>query len=188
MAEMIPGYKRELEIFNQFVFADNLEMEDKLQIIKECLEIGASQAEEIRKEFGLQRPKALLETLGIRVEYETSTQKLNTDYVKFAEFYEKTKVIRLNGQAVKKLDKRMKKGLAEDIILCHELYHYFEAVRWGRASGRFIRSVKLFGLIPAKRRMLPASELAANSFTKTYLGLDFNPQIIEEYYFDTNDL
>ncbi|MBT9779619.1 hypothetical protein GPL15_24370 [Clostridium sp. MCC353] len=188
MAEMIPEYKTELEIFNQFVFADNLENGDKLQIIQEALELGALQAEEIRKEFGLQMPKALLESLGIRVEYETGAQKLNENYVKFAEFYAKTKVIRLNGPAVKKLDHKMKKGLAEDIILCHELYHYFELARWGRASERFIRTVKLFGLIPVKRRMLPASELAANSFTKTYLGLDFNPQIIEKYYFDTDNI
>lgn len=184
MAEMIPEYKQEQEIFNQFVFADCLEENDKIRIIRESIELGTLRAEEIKKEFGSCDPKDLLSALGILLEYETQKQSLNENYVKFAEFYAKSKVIRINEPAVRKLDQKMKPGLAEDIVLCHELYHYFEMARWGRTSEQFIRTVKLFGVIPVKRRMLPASELAANSFTKTYLGLDFNPQIIEEYYFE----
>lgn len=173
-----------LEIFNQFVFVDSLTREEKLEIIQSAIDLGKRHAEQILEEYGEQNPKSLLERLGIQIKAGKEKPDLNENYVKFAEYYAKSRTIYLNMGAVRKLSENISAETAKDIILCHELYHYFEMTRWGLTAEHFIRTVKMFGMIPVKRKMLPAAEVAANSFTKVYLKLEFNPQIIEELYFE----
>lgn len=172
-----------IEIFNQFVFGNSLTEAEKLEIIQSAIQLGKSRAEQILDEYGKQRLKIFLEKLGIEIKLRREKQTYN-NYVKFAEYYAKTGTVHLNVDAVQKLSRKIPYEMAEDIILCHELYHYFEMTKWGLTSERFIRTVKMFGVIPVKRKMLPAAEVAANSFTKTYLKLEFNPQIIEVLYFE----
>ena len=171
-----------MEIFNQFVFADSLTENEKVDMIQSAMELGRDYAKQIEKEYGKQRPKEFLKALGIEIVPENDRQGTNWDYVKFAEYYAKSGQIRLNTAAIEKISGKIRPELAEDIILCHELY--FETTRWGLTSERFVRIVKMFGMIPVKRKMLPAAEIAANSFTRAYLGLDFHPQVIEALYFE----
>lgn len=173
-----------MEIFRQFVFDGQLTEAEKKKIITEADRLGRERAQQIRMEFGDRDPEELLKEAGIEVISEGGTSKYNSDYVKFAEFYAKKGQIRLNAYAVRKLDKKLEPGLAKNIILCHELYHYFEISRWGNTSDLFVRTVRLFGWIPARRRILPAAEIAADSFAETYLKLDFNPRKIEALYFE----
>lgn len=56
--------------------------------------------------------------------------------------------------------------------------------RWGRTGELFKRPVRLFGVIPVKRRLLPAEETAANAFARKYMGLEFEPQELETLYFN----
>ena len=184
MAEMNSEIKYGMEIFSQFVFSDRIPQKDKEEMILEAVRLGRERADEVRKEFGNKTSRQLLTEFGIEIQMEDGKQDSSEDYVKFAEFYSKKGKILLNRKALKRLGRKMNPGLAEEIILCHELYHYFEVNRWGRTGDQFIRKVKLFGWIPVNRRMLPAAEIAANSFSKTFLHLDFNPQIIETYYFE----
>lgn len=173
-----------MEIFNQFVFANSLIEEERLEIIQAAIRLGKIHAKQILDEYGKQSPRMLLEKLGVEIESEREKQHFNNNYVKFAEYYAKSGIIYLNMEAIQTLSRKISYKMAEDIILCHELYHHFEITRWGLTSEKFIRTVKLFGVIPVKRKMLPSAEIAANSFTKTYLDLEFNPQIIERLYFE----
>jgi len=182
METMSPETEAALKIFDQFVFAGCLTFEEKLDIINDAASLGKRRAGEIRQEFGKLGAEQILNRLGIQILEETE-KTMSADYVKFAEYSPKAAKIRVNGSALKKIARKMEEPLAREIILCHELYHCLEYSRWGDTSSLYVRNVKLFGRIPAKRRMLPAAEIAANSFTKSFLGLDFEPQIIETYYF-----
>lgn len=173
-----------MELFHQYVFDSQLTENEKLEIVTEAIRLGRERAEQIKMEFGGRKPEEILKEMGISIVKEQERKIYNPDYVKFAEFYSKKGEIRLNADALKKLDKKLKPGLAKEIVLCHELYHYFETSRWGKTADLFVRNVKLFGRIPAKRRMLPAVEIAADSFAKSYLNLDFDPRSIETFYFE----
>lgn len=183
MEEHNSGTEAAMKIFNQFVFADCLAEEDKTEIIEEAMSFGQRRAQEIRAEFGEITSEQILKNQGILIVEENKKNGWSDDYVKFAEYYTKTSEIRLNMEALKKVGEHMDVQIAREIVLSHELYHYFEYKRWGDTAKLFIRDVKLFGWIPVKRKMLPAAEIAANSFTRQFLGLDFAPQTIEEYYF-----
>ncbi len=183
MADTDSEVKWGMKIFDQFAFGERLPEAEKKGMILEAIQLGKNRAKEIRGEFGKRSCRELFRQFGVEIQLESSKRGTNEDYVKFAEFYPKSKKIILNGSALKRLNRKLDSGLAEEIILCHELYHYFEMERWGRTGEQFIRTVKLFGWIPVKRRMIPAAEAAANSFSKEFLQLDFDPQIIEEYYF-----
>lgn len=185
MAENRTEMEAGTELFRQFVFDNRLTKEEKEKITEEAILLGRKRAKEIGNEFGGKGPEEILTRMGVRIIREQGGKKINSDYVKFAEFYAKSGEIHLNEDVVRELDKKMKPGLAKDIILCHELYHCLEISRWGKTADLFVRTVKLFGWIPAKRRMLPAAEIAADSFTKAYLKLDFNPREIESYYFES---
>lgn len=184
MIDTISEVESGLELFKQFTFTDNMPEEEKLEIIDSAISLGRDYAEQIAEEFGNQKPRELLKHFGVQVKDEEAKQDANASFVKFAEYYAKSGIILLNRQAIKKIDSKLRSELAEDIVLGHELFHYFEANRWGFTSERYIRSVKLFGVVPVKRKILSAAEIAANSFTKKYLNLDFNPKMIEKIYFE----
>lgn len=172
-----------LSIFEQFVFADSIPREDKLLMAEEALSIGRKRGREIREEFPNASAWEILKSQGISILEEGQDKGWGQDYVKFAELHVKQGRILLNREALLRIGRHMDIAVAREIILAHELYHLFECRRWGDTAGEFVRKVKLFGLIPVKRRMLPVSEIAAGSFTKELLGLDFEPRRIEELYF-----
>lgn len=171
-------------IFEQFVYADSLPSEEKEGIIRQAISLGQKRAEEIREEFGSIEAEQILKSQGITILEEREKRNPGKDYVKFAEYYGKAGEICLNVTALEVIKPKIALALAREIVLSHELYHYFEYKRWGDTSSLFIREVRLFGRIPVKRRMLPAAEIAANSFTKHFLNIKFQPQVIETYYFE----
>lgn len=186
MDEMVSEAAMGLKIFDQFVFGGQLTTEERMSIVEESIRIGKQRAEQVRKEFGNQEPVQILSDMGIRIVEEKERKTLNLDYVKLAEFYVKAGEIRLNADALERIGEKIDSGLAKKIILSHELYHFFEITRWGRTADLFVKRVRLFGWIPVKRKMLPAAEIAADSFAKAYLGLSIHPRIIEAYYFESN--
>ena len=105
-----------------------------------------------------------------------TVKNVDNSYVKFAEFQVKQNHILRNREALHRIGLHMDINTAQEIILGHELYHLFEGRRWGDTSADFVRTVKLFGVIPVKRRMLTVSEIAAGSFTKELTGLSFEPR------------
>lgn len=171
-------------IFDQFVYADSLPLEEKEDIIRQAISLGQMRAEEIRQEFGSIEVEQFLKSQGITILEEQEKRNPGRDYVKFAEYYGKTGEIHLNVTALEAIKPKIAPALSREIVLSHELYHYFEYKRWGDTSSLFIRKLRLFGRIPVKRRMLPAAEIAANSFTKQLLKLEFEPKVIETYYFE----
>lgn len=168
-------------LFEQFIYTERMESEEKFQIIQEADLLGSRRAREIREEYGKCRVEEILKGLGVSIVGERRRGHQEC-YVQFAQFSPKNRKILLNESVLDKLEIHMERKLAREMLLCHELYHYFEMFRWGKTSLSFKRKVYLFGKIPVKREILPASEIAANAFGRVMLGLDFEPQEIERFY------
>ena len=61
-----------------------------------------------------------------------------------------------------------------DMCLAHEFFHHLERCQFG-STGRIIRyRSKLFGILPYRRRSGTASEIAAHTFVKHLLELEFS--------------
>ena len=170
-------------LFDQFIYTSRMEEAQKKEIIQEADELGAKRAEEIRGIYKTGGAEGILKQLGVVIIRENE-RRGQERFVRFAEFYPKNKKICLNGAVLDRLGKKMDKKLAREIILCHELYHYFEVFSWGKTSRCFRRKVRLFGKIPVTREILPAAEIAANAFCRTLLRLEFEPQMIEQLYWE----
>lgn len=175
-----------LGLFEQFIYTERMAPEEKRQIIYEADRIGSRRAEEIREEFGNDRAEDILKKLGVSV-VEEREGMVQEKYVHFAQFLPKAREIRLNEAALDRLGNHMERKQAREIILCHELYHYFEVFRWGKTSLKFKRSVRLFGRLPVRRQILPAAEIAANAFVRRMLELNFEPQKIEQFYWEKGE-
>lgn len=169
--------------FDLSVYGDSLAEEEKTEIARQAVLLGEKRAAEIQKEFGTHIVTELIRSQGIRITETFDKNGWDGRFVKFAEYYGKTKEIHLNREALEVLGRVMEEKTAREIVLCHELYHHFECTRWGPTADLFIRRIKIFRCIPAKRKMLPAAEIAADSFTKQFLSLEYSPKMIEEYYF-----
>ena len=173
-----------LEMLKQSIYIDSISNEDQLKIVQDAIALGTHRAIEIKELFGKISPEDILQQHYVSIEMNLIEKQGNPNYVKLAEFYSKKNKIILNQQAINTIGRKMDKNMVKQIILCHEMYHYFEMNKWGLTSELFIRSVKLFSIIPVKRKILPAAEIAANSFTKKYLELDFEPHLIEKYFLE----
>lgn len=184
MNRAVPEPEGAMKYFNLSVYGDFLTEEEKRKIAMNAILLGKSRALEIRKEWGNCSAGELAADLGIRVKEEIRRNGWDRDFVKFGEYYKKGKEIRLNTEAILIVGRAMEVETVREIVLSHELYHHFECTRWGVTADEFVRKVKIFRCIPVRRKMLPAGEIAADSFTKEFLSLEYSPGIIEEYYFE----
>lgn len=175
--------KSGLQMFERFEYTKSLPDQEKIEIIRAAVRLGEKRAGELKDEFRSASPSQILIMQGIRILEEDDRDNTRPDFVKFAEFHVKQKKVLLNSQVLGAVSLQMERKLVKEMILCHEMYHYFEMFRWGRTGDSFKRKVKLFQMIPVTRRILPAEEIAANAFTKAYLKLEFEPQELEQIYF-----
>ncbi|WP_024296255.1 hypothetical protein [Lacrimispora indolis] len=176
--------KSGLQMFERFEYTKSLPEQEKIEIIREAVRFGEKRADELKAEFRSAVPSQILNMQGILILEENDKDNTRPNFVKFAEFHVKQKKVLLNSQVLRIISRQMERDLVKEIILCHEMYHYFEMFRWGRTGDSFKRKVKLFQMIPVTRRILPAEEIAANAFTKAYLKLEFEPQELEQIYFN----
>ena len=176
--------KSGLQMFERFEYTNSLPEQEKIEIIREAVRLGEKRAGELKAEFRSAVPSQILNMKGILILEENDKDNTCPNFVKFAEFHAKQKKVLLNSQVIRIISRQIERDLVKEIILCHEMYHYFEMFRWGRTGDSFKRKVKLFQMIPVTRRILPAEEIAANAFTKAYLKLEFEPQELEQIYFN----
>lgn len=172
-----------LQMFERFEYTKSLSEQEKIEIIREAVQLGEKRAGELRDEFRSAVPSQILNKVGILIIEKNDKDNTRPNFVKFAEFHVKQKKVVLNSHVLRAVSPQMERDLVKEIILCHEMYHYFEMFRWGRTGDSFKRKVKLFQVISVTRRILPAEEIAANAFTKAYLNLEFEPQELERIYF-----
>lgn len=185
--EMKTDIEYGMEIFNLYDYTRGIPEQDLLEYISEAILFGSSKAELILSDYPENSLESIIKKENIKVKKDNLGISSN-GYVKFGELATKERILSLNVMALSVLQEYFDKNgfdySAGDIIVAHELYHYLEYTKWGALYKKYFFKRKLFGgLLSIKQTLLPVSEIAANSFTKTILALPFNPMLLNEIYF-----
>ncbi len=171
------------QIFASYSYTRALPPERIEELIAAGIGIGNELAQTVKTRHPGLAPSEIAAECGVAVSYERS-EKNNARFVKFAEYHAKSKQIHLNGNVIDFLDRIWPEARAGEVIIAHELFHYYEMTEIELVSRRFSFERKLLGLIPIKHNLLPVSEIAANAFCKNLADLSFEPKLLETVYFD----
>lgn len=171
------------KIFVSFPYTQKLPEELVNSLITEGIGLGNSLAQEIKARYPGLVPSQIASKCGLKVLYDDS-EKNNPHYVKFAEYHVKKNEIHLNGNVIRFLDKLLQTDDTAEIIIAHELFHYFEMAEFGLISKKYSYKRKIFGFLEINQSLLPMSEIVANAFAKALAGISFEPKILEKIYFD----
>ena len=171
-----------LELAKDKIF-HSIPVEERLRLIEEVLSIGDEVAKWVAAEYKTSDPRKIAEALGVKV--------FGADYgeLKKSEYRPKKKEIIIFRDALSRLIKGVTvPHLSERILrflVAHELFHHLEEVKIGLVYKRF----KFPGRFGMKTYIKGLSEVAAQAFTQTLLGLEFSPQVFDylTYIFFTSD-
>jgi len=149
----------------------------KLSLVKEVLAIGDEVASWIATEYRTNDPRKIAVAMGLRVFGEDKGENRG------AEYREKQKEIIVYRDFHDKLTREIQdKSLSENLLkllVAHELFHHLETDRIGVISRRFkFRGWKI-GPFVKDKYIDGLSDVAAQAFTQTLLGLEISPQIFD---------
>ncbi|HBG76137.1 MAG TPA: hypothetical protein DDW86_04180 [Clostridiales bacterium] len=176
----------DLERFNQYPYSKLLDQQKRELVFAEAKNIGENNASRIYNEFGSRDPFYIAHQEQVSITFDVHDD-VNADYVKFAEYHAKKKNIVLNEKSIEIIAKSYDKGVVENLILTHELFHHFEVSRWGLTSKKFKVPVVYFGLFRIGRPVLAASEIAADAFAQTLNNTAISAANLENAYFSNID-
>lgn len=174
-----------LYAFSRDPLQGKLKDEEKRELILEANQCGSEQALKLKKEFGERTVKEYADLLKIRIVREDSEGSDN--YIVFAKFNYPDKATIYSGN-VKKVEKLIEENEMgellgnvdiESMLLAHEMYHYFE--EGDKDIYTKTKKIELWKLGPVryKSRLAALSEIAAMSFARELLNLDYNPYLFD---------
>ncbi|OGC07890.1 hypothetical protein A3F86_03100 [candidate division WOR-1 bacterium RIFCSPLOWO2_12_FULL_45_9] len=154
-----------------------LSEEQKLHTVREVLSIGDEVAGWVLAEYDTNDPRKIASKLGVRVFGEDRGKKKGAEYRKgkneivvYRDFHEK-------------LVREIKSAELSDHILkfmvAHELFHYLEISRVGQIYKRFKFNGWRLGPYKKDRYIKGLSDVAAQAFTLSLLGLEISPQVFD---------
>lgn len=171
--------------FSRDPLEGKLSVEEKRELIIQANKCGAEQAEKLKMQFGVKSVKEYAKKLKIQIIREDSDGSDN--YIVFAKFNYPDKATIYSGN-VKKVEKLIEEnGMGkllghvniESMLLAHEMYHYFEE----SDKGIFTKTKKIvlwkLGSLQYKSKLIALSEIAAMSFARELLNLNYNPYLFD---------
>lgn len=171
-----------LRVLAAFSYTEGLSPAERDRLIAEGIAIGGAHAAKVLQRHHGRKPSQIAVSNGVTVQHDEDGSR-STDFVQFATYHAKGQVIHINANAVSILRGLMDEDVGE-ILIAHELFHYYEMTELGRIGKRFHVMRKLFGFIPIKHSLMPVGEIAANAFCKKLSGIAFEPMALERVYFD----
>lgn len=154
----------------------HLSQTDQTQFIQQAVEKGRQIAETIQQEYQNIPLTELSERLGIRIEYDNQHQAVGNMIVR-AKYTGNPPTITIYRKTIQQLAETKRVHLKveelEEIAIAHELYHHL-------AVSEILNSKFQMPNIES-RKIAPGlfDELAAQSFTQYFLGLDFIPLTLD---------
>lgn len=151
---------------------------------------GKSLAEEVKSEYGNTIPSVLAEKLGLEVFYVQVEDDGATDggnYNMFACYYEPNQV-KIFNKTVKdateliknfELDEILGEVQILEILMAHEIYHYFEYTRKDLYTNQKLLTLWKLGKYKNVSKLVSLNEIGAMEFTKDLLGLPYSPYIFD---------
>lgn len=162
--------------------------EERTELTRLAMACGERYAQEARlKGFG--SPKALAEKLGVVIRYPfRPSGALEGSRVLFAQYTTPNKIDIYTDCTQRAEEALSAPGVAnilglvkaEDVLLCHELFHYYEhRDRKTIYTETARKNIPLFGLIPNRTRILCLGEIAAMRFAQVLLDLPYSPYVFD---------
>lgn len=162
------------------------------EIIQTSLKVGRDLADKVLEESPNKSVADRIEAHNIELVIEED--KENTKFVYFGTYEHKGPITLFKGN-ISKSERLLKKEEVDwlsvdkvsDIVLAHELFHFYEDEYPDLYTNT--KEINLWKLGPYqhKSKLICPSEIAAMSFTKQLLNLDFNPGAINYLLYSSID-
>lgn len=158
--------------------------EQKREFMRSAHACGEELAGKILRENPGVQPEAYAGTLGLTVEHVTGD---GADPAMFACFTEPDRITVFRRTAELAEQLVAEKSLAsllgavrlEDVLVAHELYHYFEFSMPGLYTGRKLLRLWKIGRLQNWSRLVSLQEIGAMAFAQRLLGLPYSPYVFD---------
>jgi len=165
-----------LELIKDKVF-QKLPEEKKLELVKEVLAIGDEAAARVLAEYKTNDPRKIASKIGIKIFGEEKGGLFRSEY------RHKRKEIVISRKFHEKLLQQVQsKELSEHLlklVVAHELFHHLEAEKMGEVYKRYKFKIFQLGPLVIEKTIKSLSEVAAQAFTHTLLGLEVSPPVFD---------
>lgn len=161
------------------------------EIIENSILCGVEEAKKLRQKYGDLSILEIARNLGIKVEYKDKQGAL--DFVYFGLFETPNNIFIYEGnirEAVSLLEELKIDFHVDfrDIVLAHEIFHFIEEQDKSLYTNtRRIELWSLGGLYTHTSKLVCTGEIAAMSFSRTLLNLDFDPNILDYIFLSAFD-
>lgn len=157
----------------------------KVEFIQKAYQSGIDLAKEVKDKYGSITMKKLADKLSLVIKREDSGG--SHDYIVFAK-YNYPNVITLYMKNIDAMNAFMKEEKlvslldnvnVEDVLLAHEMYHYFEDNKdamYAKDTKVTLWKIRKFEYTSG---LIALGEIAAMAFAKALLGLTYNPYIFD---------
>lgn len=154
------------------------------EIIENSIFCGDSEAKNLKEKYSDLSICGLAKSLGINVEYKDKQGAL--DFVYFGLFESPNKIFIYDGNIKEAVSLLKELKIHDfhvdfrDIVLAHEIFHFIE--EHDKSLYTNTRRIKLWSLgriYTHTSNLICTGEIAAMSFSKTLLNLDFDPNILD---------
>lgn len=154
-----------------------LEEEQKLKLVKEVLAIGDEVAGWIINEHNTNDPRKIAAKLGVKIFGEDRGKTKRSEYRK-----EKQEIVVYRDFHEKLLREVRSSELSEHLlkfVVAHELFHHLEMNRLGEIYKRYKFEGWKLGPYVREDYIKGLSNVAAQAFTHSLLGLEISPQVFD---------
>ncbi|MDD5383182.1 MAG: hypothetical protein PHH60_05975 [Candidatus Margulisbacteria bacterium] len=154
-----------------------LSEDHKLKLMEEVLAVGDEVAGWIINEYGTNDPRKIAAELGVRVFGEDRGKSKGSEYRQ-----EKKEIIIYRNFHEKLLREVKSTELSDHLlkfIVAHELFHHLEMNRVGQVYKRYKFGGWRLGPYVREHYIKGLSDVAAQAFTQTLLGLEISPQVFD---------
>jgi len=153
----------------------------RLKLIDSLFSFGAQVAEEVKKEFGTDDPRRIVEMMGLKVVGED--RGIRGTLLKRSEYRPARKEIAIYRDSLNQL---MKEVAAEDLsdkliklLLSHELFHHIEHTRRLSIPKMFKMTWFKLGPLSLNVKIAATSEVAAHAFAQALLNIEHSPMVFD---------
>jgi hypothetical protein len=155
--------------------------------VEQAAEYGRGAARDLRARLGAAEPAALSERLGVQVVWSDNPYVFGK-IVQTSTYAQRARTVTVYTGSVEEMNRFLAAqglipilGISDvgPVYLAHELFHHLEEDSLGRAAN--LVQVTNFKLGPLVRRsgIGQLSEIAADAFAQTLLGLSFAPRLLD---------
>lgn len=165
-----------MEVARDKIF-QKLNEDQKLNLVKEVLSVGDEAAGWIVKEHGTRDPRKIATALGVKVFGEDRGKARGSEYRK-----ERKEIVVYRDFHEKLLREVKSTELSEHLLkfmVAHELFHHLEMNRVGEVYKRYQFEGFKIGPYVQKNYIKGLSNVAAQAFTQSLLGLEISPQVFD---------